>query len=92
MAKGAKSLLYKDMLNQLEEEQPGAKHRFLVGYLKQGRKAVEGALPVELRECASCGQPTTAEVCSYCRMVERNARRLLPVIAAESSPAASTPP
>ena len=37
MARGAKSLAYKDLLNTLEEEQPGAKYRFLVGFLKEGR-------------------------------------------------------
>ena len=76
MAKGAKSLEYKDLLNRLEESQPGAKHRFLVGFLKEGRKAVKGAEPVVLRECASCGQPTTAETCAYCRMVERGKRKV----------------
>lgn len=78
MAKGAKSLLYKDMLNALEEAQPGAKHQFLLGYLRRG-KAELGSAPAgapALRECARCGQPTTAEVCSYCRMVERKGRRL----------------
>ena len=75
MAKGAKSLEYKDLLNRLEESQPGAKHRFLVGFLKEGRKAVKGAEPVLLRECAGCGQPTTAETCAYCRMVERGKRK-----------------
>jgi tRNA-5-methyluridine54 2-sulfurtransferase len=71
MAKGAKSLIYKDILNGLEEQQPGAKHRFLIGYLKQGRKVVTGEGAVDLRECSRCGQPTTGEVCAYCRMVDR---------------------
>jgi uncharacterized protein (TIGR00269 family) len=76
MAKGAKSLLYKDALNALEEAQPGAKQRFLMGYLKQGRTALGvGEAPVVLRECARCGSPTTAEVCAYCRLVERGRRR-----------------
>jgi uncharacterized protein (TIGR00269 family) len=75
MAKGAKSLEYKDLLNRLEETQPGAKHRFLVGFLKDGRKAVQGGEPVVLRECANCGQPTTAETCAYCRMVARGRRK-----------------
>jgi len=44
MAKGAKSLVYKDLLNTLEEQQPGAKHRFLVGFLKNGRRALAVAL------------------------------------------------
>ncbi|HLQ61615.1 MAG TPA: ATP-binding protein [Candidatus Acidoferrales bacterium] len=76
MAKGAKSLLYKDMLNTLEEQQPGAKQRFLLGFLDGGRKAVSADRePVVLRECASCGQPTTAEVCAYCRLAERGRRK-----------------
>src|SRR5205807_9829053 len=65
MAKGAKSLQYKDMLNALEESQPGAKHRFLVGFLKQGRTAVRTGgfdQAAELRECQRCGQPTTGEL------------------------------
>ena len=79
MAKGAKSLAYKDLLNSLEEQQPGAKQRFLTGFLKQGRHAVAAGNGlgdgVVLRECASCGQPTTAEVCAYCRMAERGRRK-----------------
>jgi tRNA-5-methyluridine54 2-sulfurtransferase len=77
LAAGAKSLEYKDALNRLEDSQPGLKQRFLVGFLKGGRGAVgrsEG--PVTLRECAECGQPTTAEVCAYCRMRKRRSRRL----------------
>ncbi len=74
MARGAKSLAYKDVLNTLEEEQPGAKYRFLVGFLKQGRSAVRTAAfdqAGDLYECARCGQPTTAELCAYCRMADR---------------------
>ena len=76
MARGAKSLLYKDALNALEEAQPGAKYRFLTGFLSKGREAV--GVPEEkvvLRECARCGQPTTAEVCAFCRLVERRRRK-----------------
>jgi uncharacterized protein (TIGR00269 family) len=75
MAKGAKSLQYKDLLNTLEESQPGAKHLFLTGFLRQKdafRGVGEG---VQLRECARCGQPTTAEVCAYCRMADRGRRK-----------------
>jgi uncharacterized protein (TIGR00269 family) len=76
MAKGARSLQYKDLLNSLEEAQPGAKHRFLVGFLRQGRGALQvGREGVELRDCARCGQPTTAEVCAFCRMAERGRRK-----------------
>jgi len=78
MARGAKSLAYKDMLNALEEEQPGAKHRFLVGFLKEGRAALrtgEFDQAAGLRECARCGQPTTGELCAYCRMADRGRRK-----------------
>ena len=78
MAKGAKSLFYKDTLNALEEAQPGAKQRFLMGFLKQGRGAlgVGAHEAVDLRECSRCGSPTTAEVCAYCRLTERAKQRL----------------
>lgn len=79
MAVGAKSLAYKDLLNGLEERQPGAKQRFLLGFLKEGRRAVSGGDGLGdgavLRECEQCGQPTTAQVCAYCRMAERGRRK-----------------
>lgn len=78
MAKGAKSIAYKEMLNALEEEEPGAKHRFLIGFLKQGRNVVAaGAFDqaLDLRECARCGQPTTGELCAYCKMADRGRRK-----------------
>ena len=76
LARGAKSLEYKEALNRLEDSQPGLKHRFLVGFLKNGRQAVgERGEAVVLRECRECGQPTTAEVCAYCRMRQRKARQ-----------------
>lgn len=75
MARGAKSLQYKDLLNRLEAEQPGAKNQFLMGFLRQGRSAVAQAAIPDLRECACCGQPTTAEICVYCRLADRGRRK-----------------
>ena len=80
MARGAKSLAYKDMLNALEEEQPGAKHRFLVGFLKEGRAAIRTGgfdQASDLRECTRCGQPTIGELCAYCRMADRGRQKAL---------------
>ncbi|MEW5761870.1 MAG: TIGR00269 family protein [Bacillota bacterium] len=72
MAAGARSILYKNLLNQLEEESPGAKARFFFGFLEKGRPAFAGEeKDVALRACACCGQPTTAEICSHCRMLSR---------------------
>jgi uncharacterized protein (TIGR00269 family) len=76
MAKGSKMLLYKEVLNRLETESPGTKQAFYWGFLEK-QKARSNAQPmaekdrVALRPCATCGQPTTAEVCSYCKMLAR---------------------
>jgi uncharacterized protein (TIGR00269 family) len=78
-AVGSKQIEYKNLLNQLEEVQPGAKLRFMLGFL-QVRE--DGFFPPEeiteenldLQPCPSCGQPTTSGgLCSLCRLLE-NAR------------------
>ncbi|MGQ0811303.1 MAG: ATP-binding protein [Nitrospiraceae bacterium] len=77
MAKGSKMLLYKDVLNRLETESPGTKQTFYWGFLdKQARTKPTSVTMTEkdhatLHPCASCGQPTTAETCSYCKMMAR---------------------
>ncbi|NOT23127.1 MAG: adenine nucleotide alpha hydrolase family protein [Nitrospiraceae bacterium] len=77
MAKGARTLLYKEVLNRLETESPGTKQAFYCGFLDKQRKPE--AAPTTMAEkdqamlhpCSACGQPTTAEVCSYCKMMAR---------------------
>ncbi|MFY9269998.1 MAG: TIGR00269 family protein [Candidatus Manganitrophaceae bacterium] len=71
MSKGAKMLLYKDVLNRLEEASPGTKHKFYLGFLS--RRKASPALQEErdLRACFTCGQPTQGELCSFCRLMER---------------------
>ena len=86
MAKGAKSLEYKAMLNTLEETQPGAKYQFLMGFLKNGRDSIQIAPKVDLRECSRCGQPTTAELCGFCRMADRGRRKVESKAAKYSTP------
>ena len=70
-AKGAHSLLYKDILNRIETESPGTKQQFFQGFLSRMRPALQREEAVDLAACAECGQPTTGEVCSYCRMKDR---------------------
>jgi len=72
LAAGASSLLYKEVLNRLELESPGTKQQFLQGFLERVRPWFEEkeAGP-ELRPCLTCGQPTTAGVCAFCRLLER---------------------
>jgi uncharacterized protein (TIGR00269 family) len=76
-SKGAKMLLYKDILNRLEAESPGTKQAFYWGFLAR-QKAEPQARPsmtendqAVLRPCIRCGQPTTAEVCGYCKLMAK---------------------
>ncbi|MBM4124152.1 MAG: adenine nucleotide alpha hydrolase family protein [Nitrospira sp.] len=77
MAKGSKMLLYKEVLNRLETESPGTKQAFYCGFLEKQAKAQPAAASMaekdqaSLRPCSTCGQPTTAETCSYCKMMAR---------------------
>ncbi|RME08355.1 MAG: adenine nucleotide alpha hydrolase family protein [Anaerolineae bacterium] len=75
-AVGAKTIYYKEVLNRLEAERPGAKLRFYLSFLQakeEGLFAPPEKETQELTSCVSCGQPTTAgELCSFCRMVEKD--------------------
>ena len=70
LSKGATLLKLKEFLNKIEDENPGIKRRFYEGFLER-RERWERRAKVELRECALCGQPTTGEICSFCRLKER---------------------
>jgi len=73
---GAKSLLYKEALNLLEQAVPGTKQSLYWGFLERGRPLVRPMETPALRSCQYCEQPTTAEVCAFCRMTERAAARM----------------
>ncbi|HVF73554.1 MAG TPA: ATP-binding protein [Acidimicrobiales bacterium] len=76
MAAGNKHIGYKEALNAIEETSPGTKHAFYFGFVDRthARFAAE-AVPQggDLGRCDRCGAPTTAEVCAFCRLVERAA-------------------
>ncbi len=73
-ARGATTLFYKDLLNQLEEKSPGAKQQFYLSFLQardEGRLSFVEGPEVQIGECQRCGQPTTApERCAFCRLWE----------------------
>ena len=77
MAKGAKMLLHKEVLNRLETESPGTKQAFYWGFLDRQAKAgsSEATMVAQdqaaLHPCSACGQPTTAGTCTYCNMMAR---------------------
>jgi tRNA-5-methyluridine54 2-sulfurtransferase len=66
-AKGANSIVYKNLLNGLEEESPGTKIMFVQGYLKKTSERVKG----ERRYCETCGYPAFGDLCNFCRTIEK---------------------
>jgi len=72
---GAKSIIHKQLLNQLEHDQPGAKLQFYLTFLQAKENGIftpSKTKPTELNICKSCQQPTSApELCSFCRIFER---------------------
>jgi len=73
-AVGSTSILYKNLLNELEEQSPGSKLSFYLSFLqaKENEQICfmgEEASP-ELHPCEKCGQPTTApRYCAFCRVI-----------------------
>jgi uncharacterized protein (TIGR00269 family) len=72
----AKSIIYKGMLNTLEESSPGTKLMFVKGYLRAlkdmgsaGETTREEAR--ETKYCVNCGYPTYGEKCSFCWALEK---------------------
>ncbi len=72
LSKKAKSLDYKEALSFLEAKSPGTKHMFFLGFLEKGKQYFAKAyVPPTLRECIRCGMPTTQDICTFCRILER---------------------
>jgi tRNA-5-methyluridine54 2-sulfurtransferase len=76
MAAGNKHLRYKEALNAIEAESPGAKHAFYHEFLARAAEHFDGSTAEaagELGACVRCGSPSTNEVCAFCLLVERTA-------------------
>lgn len=74
MALGNKHLAYKEALNAIERESPGAKAAFYLNFVDRMAPILANlneAATGGLNDCASCGSPTTADVCAFCRLQER---------------------
>ncbi len=73
-AEGSTSIAYKEWLAKLEEERPGTKLRFYLGFLKAKEEGLIAFRTdeAELHACEKCGQPTSAPgICAFCRLWER---------------------
>jgi uncharacterized protein (TIGR00269 family) len=74
MAAGNRHLRFKEALNAIEADSPGTKHAFYFEFLDKAadRFRPEAADAREgLRACPTCGAPTTADECAFCRLVDR---------------------
>ena len=69
-AQGARSIVLKGVLNELEDRYPSTKISFLRQFLKV-RARFQPPEPVALRDCPGCGMPTAADgPCRFCRLKE----------------------
>jgi len=73
---GAKTIYYKELLNQLEADRPSAKLSFYLSFLNAKKEGLfaqqKEELTTELNTCQSCGQLTSAPgTCSFCRLIEK---------------------
>lgn len=76
MAAGNRHLRHKETLNELEDRAPGTKASFYLQFVDRMLPVLEEYGEQEragLRACVRCGSPSTAELCAFCRLVERAA-------------------
>jgi len=74
-ATGSTSIYYKELLNRLENDRPGAKMIFYISFLEAKSNGLfvehQKVKPV-LNNCPTCGQPTSSTgECSFCRMTNK---------------------
>ncbi|HEX9695738.1 MAG TPA: TIGR00269 family protein [Actinomycetota bacterium] len=71
---GNTQLRYKDVLNDLERRSPGTKQQFLFGFLDKAAVLFAATDRPSLRACRECRQPTTGDLCAFCRLRDQVAR------------------
>ena len=71
MSVGSKMLVNKEVLNRLEADAPGTKQAFYFGFLERQKGKDLSHEDEKIQSCTRCGQPTTAAICSYCRILEK---------------------
>ena len=71
---GNKHLGYKEALNAIEDQSPGSKAAFYLGFVDKASHLFTASAAVArdgLQACASCGSPTTGDTCAFCKLRER---------------------
>jgi uncharacterized protein (TIGR00269 family) len=67
-AAGATQLVYKDVLNRLEDTMPGTKLSFVQEFLRNGRQAFATSVEGPPQTCEHCGMPSFGTSCSFCSL------------------------
>jgi tRNA(Ile)-lysidine synthase TilS/MesJ len=68
--RGGTYVLFKKIIEELEEEMPSSVLNFYKGFLK--RKRIFGReKPEKLFPCTRCGYLTVAEICNFCKLKEK---------------------
>jgi tRNA(Ile)-lysidine synthase TilS/MesJ len=68
--RGGSYVLFKKIIEELEEEMPSSVLNFYKGFLK--RKRIFGKeKPEKLSPCKKCGYLTVAEICNFCKLKEK---------------------
>jgi len=62
--------IWKEIIYDIEAKKPGFKQNFIRGLIKLAR-SIKVDEEWELRNCKICGEPSSSEVCAFCRYVER---------------------
>lgn len=75
-SEGASSIEYKRILSEIEEKSPGTKLRFYMDFLRRMHPILQQD-KAQLNPCKVCGEPTSSEVCSICRLRERLSSKAL---------------
>ncbi len=62
--------VWKEIIYDIEAKRPGFKQNFVRGLVKLAKK-VNVDENWELKRCKVCGEPSSSEVCAFCRYVEK---------------------
>ena len=76
MAAGNRHLAYKDALNRIEADSPGAKASFYLSFLDNMSPILRKSLveaDADVDACSRCGAPSSSPVCAFCRIAEKSA-------------------
>ncbi len=72
LSKGARTFIYRQVVELLESKQKGITYRFYKGFLDRWNFDFDR---VHLNSCEICGYPTTGRVCSFCRIMNQVDRK-----------------